>query len=68
MKNINITMQELLPSQLSNEAALCLVNFMRSLALVIESFYFDQYLLENNTSSRESTECDLNLNDDVEPF
>lgn len=68
MKNLNITIQELLPCQLSNEAAFCLVNFMRSLALAIESFYFDQYLLENKITPCESTKLDIKFNGDVDPF
>jgi hypothetical protein len=64
MKNLNITLQELLPSQLSNEAAFCLVNFMRSLALAIESFYFEQYLLEKC----ESTKTDIHFSGDGDPF
>lgn len=68
MKNLNITIQELLPSQLSNEAAFCLVNFMRSLALAIESFYFGQYLLENNATPCETTPLDIHFNGDDAPF
>lgn len=68
MNNLNITIQELLPSQLSNEAAFCLVNFMRSLALAIESFYFDQYLLQNNLTPCESTKIDVQFNGDGDPF
>lgn len=68
MNNLNITIQELLPSQLSNEAAFCLVNFMRSLALAIESFYFDQYLLQHNATLCESTKIDGHFNGDDDPF
>ena len=68
MNNLNITIQELLPSQLSNEAAFCLVNFMRSLALAIESFYFDQYLLQNNATPCESTKIDVHFNGEADPF
>ena len=41
---MNIDLQQILPKNMSDEAALQLVNFMRSLSLALESIYFDQIL------------------------
>lgn len=42
MSNINLT--DLLPKNISNEAAYHLVNFMTDLALVIQGHYFSQLM------------------------
>lgn len=41
---MNIDLQQILPKNMSDDSALQLVNFMRSLSLALESIYFDQIL------------------------
>lgn len=41
---MNIDLQQILPKNISDEAALQLVNFMRNLSVALESIYFDQML------------------------
>jgi len=41
---INMNLHELLSANISNEAAFHVVKFVRSLALALESIYFDQML------------------------
>lgn len=41
---INIKLQQLLPAQISDEAAFQLVSFIKDLAITLEANYFDQML------------------------
>ena len=41
---INTTLQQLLPAQISDEAAFQLVLFVKDLAIALEANYFDQML------------------------
>jgi hypothetical protein len=65
---MKITVQELLPANLSDEAALHIVNFIRALALAIESIYFDRLLLKSASLSTEELETPIRFNPDSDPF
>lgn len=41
---MNIKLQQLLPAQISNEAAFQLVSFIKDLAIALEANYFEQML------------------------
>jgi hypothetical protein len=41
---MNIDLQQLLPANISDEAALHMVNFVRNLSIALESVYFDNIL------------------------
>lgn len=50
---MKITLQELLPANLSDETALHLVKFVHGLSLALESIYFDRMLLHSTSCAQE---------------
>jgi hypothetical protein len=64
---MNINLQQILPKNMSDEAALQLVNFMRNLSVALESIYFDQML--HYTSSDQNKHFTFNSEEDkTNPF
>lgn len=65
---MKITIQELLPNNSSDETALHIVNFVRGLALAIESVYFDRLLLKSASLDEEELETPICFNGNTDPF
>lgn len=64
---INIKLQQLLPAQISDEAAFQLVLFFKDLATTLEANYFDKMLL--HTSSYEYNQSRANqIEENDTPF
>lgn len=52
---MKFSLNQILPAEVSDETAFQLVNFTRSLALALESMYFDQML--HHSSDYEHSAC-----------
>lgn len=65
---MKLTLQELLPANISDEAALHIVNFIRALSLAVESIYFDQLLLKKASICAEELDNPIRFNGDENPF
>ena len=64
---MKIDLKQLLPSDVSDETAFHLVNFVRNLSLALESIYFDNMLSHN--SRYENKDIDLSYRNDAgNPF
>jgi hypothetical protein len=64
---MKIALQELLPANISDEAALHIVKFVHGLSLALESIYFDRMLL-HSTSCAEEPKTPIRFNGDNDPF
>jgi hypothetical protein len=64
---MNINLHELLPANISNEAAFHVVKFVRDLAIALESIYFD-HLLQHQTVSEHDPFCSELENNNENPF
>lgn len=62
---MKIDLKQLLPLNISDEAALHLVNFTRNLSLALESIYFDSML--HHTSTREQNLFDSDVENEQNP-
>lgn len=65
---MKITLQELLPNNISDETALHIVNFVRGLSLALESIYFDRLLLKSASLCSEELDSPMRFNGDGNPF
>ena len=65
---MKINLQELLPANISDEAAMNIVNFIRSLSLAIESIYFDRLMLKSGFLSCAEELETPRFNGDDNPF
>jgi hypothetical protein len=65
---MKVTLQELLPENISDEAAFHIAKFVHGLSLALESMYFD-HMLAHSTSCEEAVICRWDQSDDEEnPF
>lgn len=65
---MKITLQELLPDNVSDEAAFHIAKFVHGLSLALESMYFDR-MLAHSTACAEEVTCRWGQSDDKEnPF
>lgn len=65
---MKITLQELLPDNVSDEAAFHIAKFVHGLSLALESMYFDR-MLAHSTSHAEEVTCQWRQSGDEEnPF
>ena len=65
---MKITLQELLPDNISDEAAFHIAKFVHGLSLALESMYFDR-MLAHSTSCEEAVICRWGQsNDEENPF
>jgi len=63
---MKLSLQQLLPADISDEAAFHLVKFVHGLSLALESIYFDQML--SHTSEFEHNLFAEKSDEDVTPF
>jgi hypothetical protein len=64
---MNITVQQLLPADISNETAFHLVKFVHGLALALESIYFEQMLMHTNECENDPFP-EMKVGEDSVPF
>lgn len=65
---MKITLQELLPDHISDEAAFHIAKFVHGLSLALESMYFDR-MIAHSTSCAEEVTCRWGKsNDEDNPF
>ena len=65
---MKITLQELLPETISDEAAFHIAKFVHGLSLALESMYFDR-MISHSTSCAEAVVCRSGESDDEKnPF
>lgn len=64
---MNIKLQQLLPAQISDEAAFQLVLFVKDLAIALEANYFEQ-ILHHTCICEESNPLQRNNEDNNNPF
>lgn len=64
---MNIKLKQLLPAQISDEAAFQLVLFVKDLAIALEANYFDQ-MLHHTTICEEYSPFQRNREDSDKPF
>ena len=64
---MKIDLHQLLSANISDEAAFHLVQFVRNLALALETIYFDQMLHHQSVCGHHPSGCELEENPDI-PF
>jgi hypothetical protein len=64
---MKITLQELLPENISDEAAFHIAKFVHGLSLALESMYFDRMLL-HSTSCAQEVSIQWGRHDESDPF
>jgi hypothetical protein len=64
---MNITVQQLLPADISNETAFHLVKFVHGLSLALESIYFEHMLMHTSDCEHDPFP-EIKVGEDSVPF